>query len=76
MPALEIMLSSEPQITETGAGNLNWYRQNIEDIHKLESSRWQYSYPWKRLEEIEAFLTIRSAALGEIFGNSNETDKF
>lgn len=71
VPALEFMLSSEPQITETGARNLNWHRLIIEDIHKLESSRWQYSYPWKRLEEIEAFLMIRSTALGEIFSVNN-----
>ena len=66
VPAVEKMLSDDPTETENGLKNLNWYRQNMIDMHKLENSRWTSSYPWDRLSSIEEFLKIRLEKLTEL----------
>ena len=60
------MLSENPAETENGLRNLNWYRENMLDMHKLENSRWESSYPWNKMYDIEEFLTIRLGALTEL----------
>lgn len=65
-PAVEKMLKEEPTVTESGLRNLNWYRQHMLDMHKLENSRWESAYPWNKMYDIEEFLAIRLNALTKL----------
>lgn len=65
-PAVEKMLADDPTETENGLRNLNWYRQNMLEMHKLENSRWETAYPWNKMATIEEFLTIRLETLTEL----------
>lgn len=68
-PVLLQMTLDDPREFASGAKNLCWYRYNSIELHKLENSRWRYSYPWNRINEIEEFLRIRTDALDNILGD-------
>ena len=65
-PAVEKMLADDPSETENGFRNLNWYRQNMFDMHLLENSRWRTGNPWDKITTIEEFLRIRLESLTEL----------
>lgn len=66
LPAVEKMLWDEPTGMDGELKNLNWYRQNIVDMHHMENSRWLSLYPWDKLLTIEEFLRIRVETLSEL----------
>lgn len=65
-PAVEKMLAEDASETENGLRNLNWYRQNMFDMHLLENSRWRSGNPWDKITTIEEFLRIRRETLTEL----------
>lgn len=65
-PAVEKLLADDPSETENGFRNLNWYRQNMFDLHLLENSRWRAGNPWDKITTIEEFLRIRLETLTEL----------
>lgn len=65
VPAIQKMLDENPIEYDSGLKTLSWYQENVAELHQLENSRWNGTYPWNRVGEIKEFLTFRLEALSE-----------
>ena len=63
VPAIEMMIAEESIETSTGMRNLRWYEAHIEDLNKLENSRWRKMYPLNRCKMNREFLSARMKTL-------------
>jgi len=67
LPTLEKMLSETPSGENDTMHNISWFEANIEDVDKLESSRWRKMLPLKKCATIRDFLTTRRKVLSNVF---------
>lgn len=65
LPAIEFMLDEQPMNTESDMKNLSWYETNIEDISRLENSRWNACDMFVKCDMIRNVLEIRRDVISE-----------
>lgn len=69
LPAIDFMLSEQPKEISDSIKNLRWYELNIEDINRLENSRWNDNHMLDKCDMIKSILEIRKEVLTDELSN-------
>ena len=69
IPAIDFMLSESSKKHSDGVKNLGWYESNIEEINKLENSRWNANNMLDKCDMIRDILDIRKEVLTDELNN-------
>ena len=69
IPAIDFMLGESSKKQSDGVKNLSWYEANIEEINKLENSRWNANNMLDKCDMIRSILEIRKEVLTDELGN-------
>ena len=72
IPAIDFMLSESSKGHLDGVKNLSWYESNIEDINKLENSRWNANNMLDKCDMIRSILEIRKEVITDELYNYGE----
>lgn len=67
LPAIELMLQEEVAETKSGLRNLSWYEEYLQEIDRVENTRWSDSKMIEKCDTIRYILSVRKDVLTSIF---------